>query len=88
MDDARNKPVPRCFFECGRGIENFDDAVLVARALVGIDGLMARQGRIRHGGLFDFSQQAKLIFLNMNKQMAFHLAGGLESFFDSAWRQA
>ncbi len=65
-----------------------DGAVLMACALARIDGFMLLQGRIRHGGLVDFLQQAGLIFLNLNKQMAVRLAGRGESFFDNAWRQA
>jgi hypothetical protein len=47
---------------------------------------MARQRRIDLGDRRNFAQEAGLIFLNLNKQMAFCLAGRSERFFDSAWR--
>ncbi len=87
-DYACDEAVPCGFFQCGSGVENLDDAGLMAHALVRIDGLVARQGRTRHGGPVDFSQQSGLIFLNLDKQMAFHLAGRQKGFFDSAWRPA
>jgi len=67
FDDAHNEAVPRCFYECGSGIKNLHGAALMAVAFVRIDGFMARQGGIFHRDLFDFPQQTKLIFLNLNK---------------------
>jgi hypothetical protein len=49
---------------------------------------MACQRCIHVGDLLDCPQQGGLIFLNLNKQMAFRLAGCLESFFGSAWHPA
>jgi hypothetical protein len=45
----------------------------MACAFVCIDGFMARQGCIFHACLVDFSQQAKLISLNLNKQIGLAL---------------
>ena len=58
----------------------------MAPSFVRIDGFMSRQGRICHASLLDFPHQAKLIFLNLNKQMAFRLTGRPDCFFDNAWR--
>ncbi len=70
------------------GVENLDDAVLMTRALALICGFAALQWCIRLGGLLNLAQQAWLIFLNLNKQMAVCLAGRGKSFFDNAWRPA
>jgi hypothetical protein len=69
-------------------LEDLYRAALMAHALGVICGFAAFQRCIRLRGLFDFPQQTGLIFLNLYKQMAFRLAGCLEGFFDSAWRQA
>ena len=87
-DDVRDEPVPQGVFEQRTGIEDLDDTGLGAHALVPVEGFMAFQRRLRFCGPFDFPQQAGLIFLNLNKQMAVCLAGRAESFFDSAWRRA
>ncbi|MCP4082164.1 MAG: hypothetical protein GY743_18180 [Planctomycetaceae bacterium] len=79
-------PVPTGLFKCRSGIENLYNAGLGAHALSFVDGFMARQWRVCLGNHLDFSQQVGLIFLNLNKQMALHLADRPESFFDSAWR--
>ncbi len=88
LDDARNEPIPRCFFECGTGVENFHDAGLMAHALGVVCGFAALQRCIGLRCALDFPQQAGLIFLNLNKQMALRLKDRLEGFFDSAWRPA
>jgi hypothetical protein len=85
-DDVRDEPVPAGLFKRRSGIENLYNAGLGAHALYFVGGFMARQRRFCLGDRLDFSQQAGLIFLNLNKQMAFRLAGCPESFFDSAWR--
>ena len=85
-DDARDEPVPGCFFERGTGIENLDDAGLGAQTAGWVLGFIARQWRIRLGDLLDCPQQAGLVFLHLNKQMAVCLAGRLECFFGSAGR--
>ena len=85
-DDVGDEPVPAGLFKRRSGIENLNNAGLGAHAFSSVDGFMARQRRFTLGDRLDFSQQAGLIFLNLNKQMAFRLAGRPESFFDSAWR--
>lgn len=87
-DDARDEPIPGCFLERGASVENLYDAGLGAHTPERVGGFMARQWRIRLGDVLDLPQQAGLIFLHLNKQMAFCLAGHLESFFGSAWRPA
>jgi hypothetical protein len=73
-------------FKRHSSIENLNNAGLGAHALSSVDGFMASQRRFCLGDRFDFSQQTGLIFLNLNKQMAFRLMGCPESFFDNAWR--
>ncbi len=83
-DDVGDEPIPAGLFKCRDSIENLYNAGLGAHAFSSVDGFMARQRQVCLSNRLDFSQQAGLIFLNLNKQMALHLAGRPESFFDSA----
>ena len=85
-DDVGDEPVPAGLFKRRSGIKNLSNTGLDAHAFASVDGFMARQRGFCVGDRLDFLQQAGLIFLNLNKQMAFRLPGRPESFFDSAWR--
>jgi hypothetical protein len=74
--------------QSGNCVEHLDEASFIAHALLTVNGFMARQRRSHTDGFLDLPSQARLISLNLNKQMAFGLKGRPERFFDSAWRPA
>lgn len=88
LDDRRDVGLP---FGAGHhlgGVEDADETDFVTVAPFGIDG--ANTGKQRRLGTnrFGSAAEGKLVVLQLNDEMRLGCRGGLEGFFDSAWRRA